>query len=283
MQKITLANARNQIFKASYEDNAEYILKSLEGFRATDININSVSGYMQHGATYVNSYYGPRPLTINFHVYASNAYKMYQKLSELRSIFNPLLGENTITYEDDYHTMMIKAVISNGLDIKEDMGLLKVVSVGFEAHNPLFCDVAETQARMADFIGGLRFPHRFPMRFGKRGDAVIIYNRGDVPAPLKCEFNGPAINPSLINETTGEMIKVEAEIEEAEKLIITTEYGNKTVTIHRADGTVEDAYNSIDSESDFISLDYGANRLSFRADIGKPTVYITYRNWYGGI
>ena len=47
-----------------------------------------------------------------------------------------------------------------------------------------------------------------------------IENEGDVDAPIQIEYVGPAKNPKITNETTGEYIQVNMEIGEKEKLVL---------------------------------------------------------------
>ena len=283
MERIKFINSKNQIFTASYDENARFIINSLGGLRAADIQIVQTSGYLQHGATYSRSLYGVRPIPIQFYYSYANMAAFYGTMDEIQRVFNPMLGEGILIYENDHHSRMIRATVTEQPDIASKTGLgLRVIGLELTAHNPFFEDLIETRVRMADFVGGLKFPHRMPMRFGKRSDSVTINNSGDAPAPIRCEFRGTATNPALKNDTTGEALKVVATIAAGDTLVIDTAYGKKTVTIERGDGTIEDATNSVDDEqSSFFSLALGSNRLSFSADTGAPVVYVNYKRLYG--
>ncbi|MBC5647562.1 phage distal tail protein [Christensenella tenuis] len=283
MERIKFINSKNQIFTASYDENARFIINSLGGLRAADIQIVQSSGYLQHGATYGRSLYGVRPIPIQFYYSYFSTAEFYKTMDGLQRVFNPMLGEGVLIYENDHHSRMIRATVTEQPDIASNTGLgLRVIGLELTAHDPFFEDLIETRVRMADFVGGLKFPHRMPMRFGKRGDSVTINNSGDAPAPIRCEFRGAATNPALKNDTTGEALKVVATIAAGDTLVIDTAYGKKTVTIERGDGTIEDATNSVDDEqSSFFSLALGSNRLSFSADTGAPVVYVNYKRLYG--
>lgn len=67
-------------------------------------------------------------------------------------------------------------------------------------------DLEEKVRTLSYASGGWLFPFKFPVRFSKRGSERYIVNEGDTTAPIRIEFIGRAINPSVINETTGEVI-----------------------------------------------------------------------------
>mgnify|MGYP002411558008 CR=1 FL=1 len=106
---------------------------------------------------------------------------------------------------------------------------------------------------------------------------TIIQNNGDVET---------AVNPKVINNNTGEFIQVNREVGADEKLIITTEFGNKRVTLkNTVTGEETNAFGWIDLDSTFFNLDVGDNLMSYSADSGQETakVWIKWRNRYSGV
>lgn len=141
---------------------------------------------------------------------------------------------------------------------------------------------------MADWVGGLRFPLQLPMMFAGRStrQSTIIRNDGDVPTPITFEFLGPAVNPKVVKDDTGEYIQVNREIGEDEKLIVSTGFGDKRVILkNRITGEETNAFGWIDLGSTFFQLDVGNNLISYSAESGQETakVWIKWRNRYLGV
>ena len=91
------------------------------------------------------------------------------------------------------------------------------------------------------------------------------------------------MKPRLTLTNTGEFIEVDKEMSAGEKMIITTEYGNKNVVYKNANGEHSSAYHLINLDSTFFSLPYGENTISFTSQLGEPQVYIYWRNYYAGV
>lgn len=278
MEKITYTNTLGNTLTFDY--TGEYILTDFTGFGAADISPATTQGYKQHGQTLNDVFLGVRILTLRIMLWGNT----YEKKRNLDKLFNPLCGEGTLVYSNDYQSKMIKCVPTITPQIGERMGTLHFVDIELTAFNPFFYDVAENAMKMDDYTGGLTFPLASESyTFAKKGDVSQIDNQGDYLTPIRAEFRGDAINPCLTLETTGQFIKVNTTIEPGEKLWINTEYGNKTVQKEALDGTITSAYNLIDINTSFFSLPVGSNRLSFSSDGGQPEVYLYWRNRYLGV
>lgn len=132
--------------------------------------------------------------------------------------------------------------------------------------------------------GGLKFPITLATTFATVTFYKEIENKGDADAPVQIEYIGPALNPRITNETTGEYIQVNMEIGEKEKLVIDTREGKETVNLMTPHGT-KDVYNNIDLNSTFFKLIVGKNLIKYSSDIegSKDKVTIKdYTNKYTG-
>lgn len=112
-----------------------------------------------------------------------------------------------------------------------------------------------------------------------------INNKGDTDAPVQIEYIGPASNPRITNETTGEFIQVNMKIGEKEKLVIDTREGKETVNLITPHET-KDVYNNIDLNSTFFKLIVGKNLIKYSSDVegAKDKVAIKdYTNKYVGV
>ena len=277
MEKITYTNSLGNTLTFDY--TGEYILTGFTGMNAAEVLPATATGYKQNGQTLNDVVLGIRVITLNILLFGNR----YEKKRNLDRLFNPLFGEGTLVYTNDYQSKMIKCIPTITPQIKSREGCLFVVEVELTAHNPFFLDVAENVMKMDDYTGGLTFPLAGAMKFAEKGDLSRINNTGDYLTPIRAEFRGDAINPVLKNETTGEFIKVNTTLELGEKLWIDTTYGNKTVQKEAADGTLTSAYNLIDINTSFFQLPLGESTLSFSSDGGQPEVYLYWRNRYLGV
>lgn len=134
--------------------------------------------------------------------------------------------------------------------------------------------------------GGLKFPLKLPNKFATVSFYKEIDNIGDTDAPVQIEYVGPAKNPRVTNETTGEFIQVNMEIGEKEKLVIDTREGRETVNLITPHET-RDVYNNIDLRSNMsLKLIVGKNLIKYSSDIegAKDKVTIKdYTNKYVGV
>lgn len=125
------------------------------------------------------------------------------------------------------------------------------------------------------------FPWMLPSSFAIKGPKKInIYNEGDVETPIRIEFKGPATNPRIINNTTGEYIQVNQVLARDEVLVATTDFGNKRVEING-----RNVIRWIDLNSIFWQLRPGDNIVEYTSDdeVEPAAVEISYRNRYVGV
>ncbi len=285
MEKFEYRNSRGASITIDYI--GPYFIESYDGLTSAEIIPIANKGYNQQGYSYQKSLYGARIINLYFYVHDNTMQGFYAKKRSLAALFNPLLGEGTLTYTNDYGSKKISAVVTYPPSPVTKMGSLQIFNVELTAHNPFWTDVAEQALKMGDYQGGLTFPFNNEdepyMQFAQKGDLAYINNIGDIETPIRAEFRGEAINPILTLENTGELIKVNTSLAVGEKLIIDTAYGNKTVWKEAIDGTRESAYNLITNDTSFFHLPEGESTLTFGSDGGEPEVYIYWYNRYVGV
>ena len=284
MEKFTYTNSLGSSITLDY--TSDYIIKEYDGLTASEIIPTTTRGYRQNGYSRINTNLGSRIISITFFVYAEDMERFYEKRRKLASVFNPLLGEGTLTYTNDYISKSINGYVSSQPTPNEKNGSLQSFRVEITCDNPFWFDNEENALKMGDFTGGLDYPLVFSgagEKFAQKGDIANIKIVGDVPSPIRAEFKNESVNPKLTLVNTGEFIKVQTTIADEEKLIINTAYGNKTVEHIAVDGTIENAYHLITLDSSFFSLPIGENQLSFIGESGTPEVYLYWRNYYVGV
>lgn len=152
------------------------------------------------------------------------------------------------------------------------------------ALDPFWLDPYESSEPLSAWIGKFKFPFKFPVEFGEKANRTTINNDGDVETPVFIDFYGPAINPTVTNETTGQRIRIKRTLSATDKLEVSTEFGNKYVEIVAADGSRTNAFHWIDLSADPIlfQLALGENDISFSSDDPASTgsVNIRYKKRY---
>lgn len=285
MEKFTFTNSRGKsVVIGSHEDLQ---LISVSGLTAMEIVPYTIQGYRQNGYTLTNTQLGTRIIEMEFAVFGVTDEVFYQKRLELSRVFNPLLGQGVLVYDNGVVQRAIDVQVTQTIEVGENhRSNLKTFTLELTAYNPLWRDVAENALKLGDFTGGLKFPFEFnkEVKFASKGAVSSIEITGDVPSPIRAEFKGGAMTPQLTLNQTGEFIKVNITLEENEELIITTDYGNKLVNKRNADGNLESANHLISVDSSFFSLPIGTNTLAFSATAGDNVeVYIYWYNWYMGV
>ena len=237
-----------------------------EGLESTDYelevlkNINHIGGKMKKKKIL------PRPITIEFD-YLENDEKKSQMRQTLIRFFSPFRSGNlTIDYMGIVRTIQyeVSGFKISSKNIYEGLSCLLELS----CMDPLFQDVIENGEQISTWVGGWKWKFKLPFRMKQRGEPQKnIINEGDVETPVEIEFHGPAVNPKIINHSTGEFIRIKKEITSDEVLYINTAFGKKRVEIIR-NGTREDAFDYIDLDSRFFSLRPGDNVIEYQSENG---------------
>lgn len=282
MERFTYKNTSGNSASIGYHD--DLVLLGYDGLTTAEIVPTLSQGYNQYGYTLNRIGWGTRVITIKFLVAETDMEGVYGTRRRLQTIFNPnLTGE--LIYENDALRVAIDVFVSTPLTNTNRLGRLQEYEIELTAANPYFRDCDETAVVIEGFTGGITFPLQINnTQFADAGTDVSINYQGDIPGAIRAEFQEECVNPTLINITTGEYIKVNTTLDEDDKLIITTGYGNKTVKHYVADDdTTEDAFHLIDLGSTFFELPQGRSKLSFTADTGTPKVILYYYQWYSGV
>lgn len=285
MERFTFLSAHGKTIVIDYD--GPVTLVNYEGLDRCETIPRITTGLKQIGNTLQETRLGTRIMTITFLIEANSLTEAYALRANAGSVFNPLAGEGVLTYENNAVKRSIRCSVTATPDFSERNGVLNEYTVELTAQNPLFFDPIETVRMVQDFVGGLRFPIRFNpvIRLARRGDALSTVITGDTPSPIRAEFRGCCTNPRITCVTTGAFIQIGDEersvtLEEGDKLIVCTEYGNKTATLIRANGSVIPADDYVSDTSTFFSLPLGSSKITFKADAGTPAAFIAHRNWY---
>lgn len=282
-QLIKFINSRNEEIILS--NIKPFLLQGIEGLSDNQTRQVTYKGIRQDGETYKYSEIEKKQLTIKFAILAETSKELMDLRDDIIRVFSPKIGEGTLIYSYEGIERKLKCVAEGSPAIKLEGG--SIVCEGqviLLAHKPFWEDIYEIGEQITTWIGGWKFKFRLPFKFKTKGETKKnIFNSGHVETPIEVIFKGPAVNPSIINHTTGELIKVNRTLTSDDTLIITTAFGNKKVEIER-NGVRTNAFNYIDLDSTFFSLEVGDNLIEYTTESLEPqSVEIRYRNRYLGV
>lgn len=260
---------------------APYFLQILDGVGDVPVITQSQKAPKQDGSTYFDNMLENRAISIEGMIVKRHNPEEVSKARRLmQRVLNPKLGEVTITYQDKE----IKGIVETTPVFPSGEGnkgiYYQKFLVNLLCHQPFWLDTFYESREMSYLMGGLSFRLRLPTTFSNRGFRRKAVNDGDVEAPVKIEFIGPAINPTITNVTTGEFIKINQELGEKDILTVSTAFGEKYVKING-----ENAFHYIDLESTFWQLIPGDNILSYASnnDSINTKVTVKWKNRYVGL
>jgi Phage tail protein len=284
MQRIIFTNARGQ--SVELKSSAPFLLQSIDGLGDVDADIQTQKAPFQDGSTYIDSVLQERAISLEVVILADKSTLLKQR-QFLASVFNPKLGQGILRYENGEVVREIEAV-PDGVPVfpsgRENRGpFFQKALVNLLCPNPFWKSTEITEEPTFEPL--FQFPFEGVFEIGIQRDKRIIVNDGDAPAPLYIEFYGPAVNPIIINRTTGEFIKVNQTLGENEIMEIDTTPGKKSVYFIQPDGTKRNVFNWIDLNSSFFQLVVGENEIEYSADsdIQGAIVNISYRKLYNAV
>ncbi|WP_026582121.1 phage tail family protein [Bacillus sp. J33] len=285
MSKLIFINSRGGIIELH---GPPFHLIKVDGLGDVEAEIQTQKSPYQDGSDYIDSYLEERPITIELKIRGSDPEDLIQKRRELSAIFNPKLGLGLLQYIDETGIKEIRGVAESvpffPSGIENRGATYQKSLIHLKCPNPFWKQVNDINESLSAWIGKFEFPFEFPVEFGEKANRATILNDGDVATPVIIDFYGPAINPTVTNETTGQKIRIKRTLSATDRLEVSTEFGNKYVEIVAADGTRTNAFHWIDLSADPIlfQLELGENVISFSSDDPNSTgsVKIRYKKRY---
>lgn len=263
-----------------------FLLKEIGGLSDLTAEHITYKGVNRDGEMYKSSTLKTREISIKFLLIANSNNELLSIREKVNRVFNPKLGEGKLIYSYGNIERQIEC-IPDGTPVMGLTGNKRYCEgeITLLAHNPYWKDLMEEGEIISTWIGGWKFKFKLPFKFKQKGESKKnIYNNGHMETPIEIIFKGPAVNPAVINNRTGEFIKVERNLTADDILYITTEFGNKKVEIER-NGVRQNAFHYIDLDSTFFQLQVGDNMIEYNTanNLDPQSVEIRYRNRYVGI
>lgn len=296
MQKLEIINLglnESILLNDKGGDTEDILLSHIEGLGHPGATSQKSQGVEQDGENAEDALLDPRNIKVDITIRAKTREKLYELRRKVYRIINPKTknqatgkrGELLLYYTNDYKKYRIYARVEDSVDFNVRFLNHDKATISFLCVDPYFLDEEGINIDIKSVSGGLKFPLVLPNHFALVTFYKEVENLGDVDAPIQIEYTGPATNPKITNETTGEYIQVNMEIGEEEKLVINTAEGQETVNLITPHET-KDVYNNIDLNSTFFKLIVGKNLIKYSSDVegakDKVTI-IDYTNKYVGV
>lgn len=265
----------------------DFAPSDFEGFGDVDADIQTQKSPFQDGSTYLDSVFTERALSYQVTIVAKTHGMVQARRQRLGKVMNPKLGVGVLRVETGGVTRFIDCVpdhvptFPGGQDGRGER--YQVALIDLTAPNPFWrTDGIEGEPTFEPLF---QFPFEGEFQMGISRDERLIVNDGDAPSALTIEFFGPAVNPIVTNQTTGEFIKINQTLGNDEVMRINTADGEKSVVFVGADGVERNVFNWIDLDSTFFKLALGDNYLTYTADsdIQGAVVNFYYQTRYNAI
>lgn len=263
-----------------------YVIGSVSGTSGTEVSLISntipgVDGIYLHGVRTES-----REISFFIHVDGESRRDMYQKRFELIQKLAPRDTPGMLYYTNDYTTKRIAAIPLRCPDFTERIRNYNKAEISFLCPSPYWESLTEKSGYMAYLDEGFQFPLEFypTVSFAAIENQVMLINDGSISTPLHITIAGPATNPSVTNETTGEQIRLLQSLTASQVLEIDTKRGQKSVTIIEGSNR-QDAFQYLDPQSVFFSLVPGNNLLRYKSDNESEMtqVDLRYRELFAGV
>lgn len=284
MQRVTFVNARGE--SVLFGNSGPFVLQKIDGTANVSGEIKSTKSPYQDGSSFVDIQLADRQIPLQGFINAKSQQELYERRRELTRILNPKLGPGRLVYTNDAQSYAISAIPEEGPVFGDRHVHANLFVVNFIANDPYWRDENQTVKGLRFESGGMIFSLRLPTQFAFSAYRGTFVNSGDVETPVEIHYKGPATNPVVESETTGEYIKVNYELTAEDTLIINTAFGNKRVEVLNDDGTRTNVFHWIDLGSTFFQLQPGRNMLKYGSDYeseqAAATVMIYWYNKYLG-
>lgn len=261
--------------------SSDYMLMSMTGITPADATINATETASQDGATFNSSHVTPRNIVITFNIRGEGAIvrkrriELYRYIKTKRPVRVFLANDQRSVYTDGYVERMDDA---GTIFSQREQFQLSII-----CPDPFFRD-NETGERVISFsavTGLFNFPFAIaspiPFSIRERTYLKTIENDGDVPCgvTLRLISNGAISNPWFYNETTGQRMTFDIDLETGDELVVSTVQGHKSATLIRA-GAETNVINSLSHDSKWITLEPGDNTFYYNADDGATNMQLVF-------
>lgn len=257
-------------------DMTEFFLVSLDGVYRMK---NAV--HTSDNATTDGSSYGGETLEQRNIVITANIRRNYRENRDHLSRVFKKGAEGTLYHTEDGQTRKIKYRVED-IDIA-DKGVLRPAVISLICTDPYFKDDETTHIEMANWESQFEFPCEIPeegMEFGVRLKETIkvVDNASTTSIGIQMTIiaEDVVVNPSIMNVTTGETLKLLCTMQPDDQIVINTEQGNIDVVLFRGGEKIDYNYTVDEENEGYIQLEAGRNYINYTADAGEDYMNVNF-------
>ncbi len=285
MKKIICENIKKEKIVFTYD--FPYFLISVSGLHKISGAVTTTSSAFGIGESYSGTSVKKRNIVING-IIEDN---FTERRDFLYSLF-PLKTEGTFYYYEDNIKRKINYVVED-VEVAEK-GIPRTFTISLICPNPYFQDLQESEISMATWTPCFCFPmiseQETGIEFGTKDITVMgkIINNTNIEFGITIHFiaHGNVTNPFLINVETQKQILINIEMSAEDKIIITTQRGNKNIILIRDSTKKPENINYLmEDGSKFLQMYEGINtlRAGAKANEANLETKVFYSNEYEAV
>lgn len=265
--KLILTNFEGDVLELTQND--KYILVGWNGFASTAHSLVTDKAPDQIGTTVINKIFESRNLNINFIIKRGNKQSLFYERRNIIEFFNS--DDIFLDWEqEDGTAYRIKSKLDN-LQMPGGDGrgqLFQLVQIDLLCEDPCWFDVSKAMVNL-----------------DVDGNENNVNNQGDIKTSCQITINGPIINPVVKNMTVNKDIFINGSLENGEKFIINTEFGNKELEFVNSEGQTGRCLNLLDLSTEMFYLAKGINNIIIEGTglSGETFAQIEFYNRYLGV
>lgn len=279
MYTVKIQNSLGEVIQLY--PSTDYMLVSMTGITPADAAIVATEVATQDGAVFNSSHVMPRNLVITFDIRGTDTIVRERRIALYRYIKTKqpvrvyIANDQRDVYADGY----VERLDDAGTIFSErERFMLSVI-----CPSPFFRDNAtgEQVVSFSSVTGLFSFPFHIasPIPFSVKEDVYIknIVNSGDVPCgvTLMVTASGAVSDPQFYNETTGQQMTFDLDLQASDELVISTVQGRKSARLRR-NGAETNVINSLSHDSSWITLEPGDNTFYYNASSGVSNMQLTF-------
>lgn len=238
----------------------------------------------RHGELSGLDYLAGRTIELSFELHADDGETFPEVVRQFRDTFAAGAAPSTLSFRND--AIGGGALVSidcsvRALSIPTDLEFyhgLKIAAVMLRAADPRYYAVDESSIaglRPPRSTGGRPWSTVWPRQWGTEffSGTFAAINLGNSNTPVVLTVTGPCVDPAITNLTTGELVKVNANLAAGELLEIDLSGPVPDVRINGTNG-----YSRVDPASRWFSLAPGTNSLRFESLDGLGSLAVRWRS-----
>lgn len=272
----------NDLLTLSADYNGgHFIIKGVTGLGIADIRTSSFLFSGRSGGLVTDQFLGFRQIAINGEI-GSNTMTLAQHAIDRKAMIDALPIGTTIPVYITTFSGATYRIDANVTDVKleyKQRGLRSDFLIQLTAGDPLFynTDGGSVHSAVVNRVtqGGYDTPYILPVSWASGSAPTIVNNTGDSLVYPVITLTGSAINPSIVNQLTGESFSLTLNMSISDVVVI--DMGNRTVTLNGAS-----IMGNRDAGSLWWGLQPGNNPLVLDSDSSGDTVIATVE-WRNGV